>query len=305
VPSFTSVKESVTEVSVVPATARFVTVPGFAITGAGTVIAAAPLLPSLVAVIVAVPAVTAVTSPLALTVATAALLVAHVAVRPVNVLPFASFIVADSCTVWPTVTVGAAGLTVTKATGTLDTVMVEVPLFPSLVAVIVAVPTVIPVVSPLLVTVAAVVLLLAHVTVRPVSTLPPASLRVAASWTVCPTVTLADAGLTVTDATGTLVVVTVMVEVPLCPPLTAVIVADPDATPAVSPLLSTVATAALLLAQVIAQPERGLPAESSGVAVSCSAWPVATLAAAGLTTTDATVPVQATLTLATSNLFPG
>jgi len=254
---------------------------------------------------VAVPAVTAVTSPLALTVATAPLLVTHVTDRPVRVLPLASFVVADSCTVWPTVTVGADGLTVTDATGTLDTVMVEAPLCPSLVAVIVAEPAAIPVTSPLLVTVAA-VLLLAHVAVRPVRVLPLASFMVADSCTVWPAVTLGAAGLTVTVATGTAAaVVTVMVEVPLCPPLAAVIDADPGATPLVSPLLSTVATAGLLLAHVIVQPERGLPAESSGVAASCSAWPLGTVADVGLTTTDATVPGHATFTLATSNLFPG
>jgi len=46
------------------------------------------------------------------------------------------------------------------------------------------------------------VLLLAHVTVRPVTVLPFASFVVAVSWTACPTGTDAGAGLTVTDATG-------------------------------------------------------------------------------------------------------
>src|SRR5256886_8964133 len=56
------------------------------------------------------------------------------------------------------------------------TVTTAVPLIVSLVAVIVAVPAATPVASPLPLTVAAAVLLLAHVTVRPVSVFPAASL---------------------------------------------------------------------------------------------------------------------------------
>jgi len=90
--------------------------------------AAVPLLPSLVAVIVAVPAATPVTRPLVLTVATAVLLLAQVIVRPDRELPFASFGVAVSCTVWPTGTLAVVGLTATEATGTLVTVIAAVPL---------------------------------------------------------------------------------------------------------------------------------------------------------------------------------
>src|SRR5207302_9575902 len=85
-----------------------------------------------------------------------------------------------------------------------------------------------------------------------------------------PTVSLAGAGLTVTDATGTLV--TVRADVPLCPSLVAVIVAEPAATPVTRPLTDTVATAALLVAHVTARPVRAVPLESSGVAVN---WVVA------------------------------
>ena len=55
---------------------------------------------SLVAVIVAVPTPTAVTvagEPLALAVRTAVLLETHAIVRPLSVLPFASFVTAVSC----------------------------------------------------------------------------------------------------------------------------------------------------------------------------------------------------------------
>src|SRR2546422_1040623 len=218
-------------------------------TGTGvTVMADAPLFPPLVAVIVAVPAVSPVTSPLALTVATVALLLAQVTVRPVRGLPFASLGVAASCTVWPTCTDAVAGLTVTDATGTVLTVIVAEPLCPSLVAVIVDEPAGTPVTSPLPLTLATPGLPLDQAIVRPESELPFASFGVAASGTVWPTCTDAVAGFTVTDATGT--VLTVIVAVPLCPSDVAVIVAEPAATPVTSPLPLTVATAGLLLPQL-------------------------------------------------------
>src|SRR5207248_11673702 len=98
--------------------------------------AAVPLCPSLVAVIVAEPAATPDTKPLAETVAAAALLVAQVTTRPLRAVPFPSFGVAVNWVVVPTVTPAAAGLTVTEATGTLVTVMAEVPPCASLVAVV-------------------------------------------------------------------------------------------------------------------------------------------------------------------------
>ena len=123
-------------------------------------------------------------------------------VRPVRVLPLASFKTAVSCTVCATATLAEAGLTVTVATGTLVTEMADVPLFPSLVAVIVAEPTATPVTKPLPLTVAAPVLELVHVTVRPVRVVPLASLSVAVSCTVPFVPMVADAGVTVTEATG-------------------------------------------------------------------------------------------------------
>src|SRR5438105_13211786 len=83
------------------------------------------------------------------------------------------------------------------------TVMVAVPLCPSLVAVIVAVPAALPVTNPLVLTVATLASLEAHVTVRPGSGLPLASCGVAVSCTVHPTCTLAVGGVTLTDDTGT------------------------------------------------------------------------------------------------------
>ncbi len=72
------------------------------------------------------PAATPVTRPLLLTVASEVLPEVHVITRPVSTFPFASFVVAVSCTVWPAVTLAVAGATVTEATGTAVTVTADV-----------------------------------------------------------------------------------------------------------------------------------------------------------------------------------
>src|SRR5256885_9272391 len=79
----------------------------------------------------------------------------------------------------------------------------------------VAEPATTPRTKPLELTVATDVLLLAHVIVRPVSEFPLASFGVAVSCAVCPAGTEAEAGLTVTVATGTVTAVTVIAHVPL------------------------------------------------------------------------------------------
>src|SRR5437879_6147143 len=247
---------------------------------------AVPLLPSLVGVIVAEPAITPVTKPAASTMATAGLLLPHVTTRPVSVLPAESFVTADNCLVPLMAMLAEAGLTVTEATGTTMTVMAAVPLLPSLVGVIVAAPALTPVTRPVPLTVATPVLLLAHATTRPVSVVPAASFVTADSCCVPPTAMLADAGLTVTEATGT--VVTVRVAVPLWPSLVAVIVADPTALGVTKPLALTAATAALFDAQVTTRPGRGPPVASLGTAVSCVELPTVTVAAEGGTATEAT-----------------
>src|SRR5437660_12365187 len=171
--------------------------------GACTVTTDVPLLPSLVAVTVAVPpSATSVTSPVGDTVITVGVLDVHATDRPVKGLPLASLSVTFSWMVPWSGSVAGAGLTTTVATGTSATVTAAVPAFPSLVAVIVAVPAATPFTSPLLLTVAILVLLLAHVTVRPVSAVPAESFGVAVSCAVAPTDTLGAAGLTVTAATG-------------------------------------------------------------------------------------------------------
>src|SRR6266487_5381529 len=254
-----------------------------------TVTAAVPVCPSLAAVIVAAPALTPVTRPLAATVATAVLPLDQLTVRPVNGLPFASFGVAASCTVCPTDTPADVGLTTTDATGTLDPAIAAVPVCPSLAAVIVAAPALTPVTRPLAATVATAVLPLDQLTVRPVSRLPFASFGIAASCTVCPTDTLADAGLMLTDATGAGgAAATVTAALPLFPSLVAVIVAEPAATPVTRPLPSTVATPGAPLVHVTVRPPSAVPAESTGIATSCTVLSTVTVAVAGATTTAAT-----------------
>ena len=119
-----------------------------------------------------------------MTVATPGVPLTQLIVRPVSGAPFASFGVAVSCVVWFTATLADAGLTLTEATGTVVTVRLEVPLWPSLVAVIFAEPATFAVTRPLALTVATVVLSLDQAIVRPDSGLPLASCGVALSCSV-------------------------------------------------------------------------------------------------------------------------
>jgi len=197
----------------------------------------------------------------------------HVMARPVRRFPFASLVVAVSCCVSPTIigVVGAERATV--ATGASDTMIDEVPVCPSLVAVIVAVPAATAVTKPPVLTVAVAVLLELHVTARPTRTFPPASFVTAVSCCagVIPRTSVAVAGLTVTVATG--IGFTVIVGVgELTDSLVAVIVAVPTPTAvtvAGDPVGLTVRTAVLLETQVIVRPVRRLPFASLGVAVIC------------------------------------
>jgi hypothetical protein len=146
-----------------------------------TVIDDVPDFPSLVAVTVAVPAATAVATPSASTVATAVLLELHATTRPFSVAPPASLVTAVNCCagVMPRTSVADDGLTVTVATGTAVAVSCALPVFPSLVAMMFAVPGATAVTTPLAETVAADVLSEVQLTVRPVRMLPLASLVVA------------------------------------------------------------------------------------------------------------------------------
>jgi hypothetical protein len=148
---------------------------------------------------------------------------------------------------------------------------VEVPVRPSLAAVMIAVPATRPVTKPDVLTVATVEFPLVQVMVRPVSVLLLASRSVALSCTVPFTWTLGADGLTVTVATGAGVVVgvvTVTVAVALRPSLVAVIVAVPAVTPVTRPVALTVALAVLLLDHVMVRPVSTLLLASRSVAVS-------------------------------------
>jgi hypothetical protein len=243
-----------------------------------TVTVAVPVFPSLVAVIVAVPSATPVTTPLVETIAIEAPLVVHVTVRPVSVVPFASFVVAVKLTVAPTEMLGVKGLTVTVATGAGVTVTVADPDLPSLVAVTVAVPGLTPVTTPVVETVATPDALVVHVTVRPVSVLLLASLRVAVSGEVVPCTTETELGATVTEATG--IGLTVTLADPDLPSLVAVIVALPLAIPVTTPL-ETVAMAVLLDVHVMVRSVTTVPPTSFTTAASVVVCPTVTLAVAG------------------------
>ena len=133
----------------------------------------------------------------------------QVTARPVSALPAESRGTAVSCTICPRRGLALAGLTVTDATGTSLTLIVAVALCPSTAAVIVAVPTAFAATNPPESTEAMIVSLLFQVTARPVSALPAESRGTAVSCTICARRGLALAGLTVTDATGRSLTVTV------------------------------------------------------------------------------------------------
>jgi hypothetical protein len=236
-----------------------------------TVIVAVPVCPSLVAMMCAVPTLTAVTSPVVdETVAADVLSELQVIDRPVRVRPCESVSVAVACVVWIAFIELAASETVTVATGAGVTVTVALPLFPSLVAVILAVPTAIPLTTPCAETIATAVLLDAHVITRLVRVFPLASRVVAVACDV-PTAVI-DVGFkaTVTVATGIGFTVIVAVGAELIDSLVAVTVAAPTPTAvtvAGDPLADTVRTAVLLDTQVTVRPVSTLPLASFIVAV--------------------------------------
>jgi len=168
-----------------------------------------------------------------------------------------------------------------------DTVMRAVPVFPSAVAVMVADPESIPETTPAAETVATDELGLDQVAIRPVSTVPLVSLMVAISCRDCPIATVADWGLTVTEAT--VASVTVMRAVPVFPSAVAVMVAEPGPATVTNPAAETVAADWLELDQMAVSPVSTLPFASLMVATNCRDCPIATVADWGLTVTDVTV----------------
>ena len=200
---------------------------------------------------------------------------------------FASRVTAVSCCVAPT-TIGVVGVeSVTLATGTGFTVIELVPLFPSLVAVIVTGPPAdAPVTRPLASTLATAGVAEVQVIVRPVNGFPPASVRVATSCCVAPTTIVADVGLTSTVLTGGggtgLTVITGVAALGAAS-LVAVIVAVPGpaaVTVIVAPLdeltelaALTVNTAVLLETQLTVRPLSVASPASFGIAVSTCVSP--------------------------------
>jgi hypothetical protein len=253
-----------------------------------------PDFPEVVALIVAEPAATPVTTPPELTVAAAELLLDQVTVCPFITAPFWSLTVAWRVVVAPATIDADVGATVIVVTtgATAVTVMLDVPVFPELVAVIVAEPAATPVTTPLEATVAAAELLVVHVTVCPVITLPFWSFTVACSAAFAPTTIEADVGATVTVVAtgGGGDELTVTLELPDCPSHVAVIVAEPAASPVTTPLALTLATPVLLDDQLMLLPVKTFPCASATAAESAIVAPTATAAGAGDTVTVATAP---------------
>jgi hypothetical protein len=181
-------------------------------------------------------------------------------------------------------------------------VITIVPVTPSLVARIVAVPFPVGVTSPVTLTVATRPLLELQRISRE-SVFPRLSFATAASWTVCPgSSEVTPAGftaVTVTVATG---ITTVSSIVPLFPSLVAVTVTTPVVRAVTSPADDTVAFVTSLDVHVIVRPPRAFPSASLGTALSCSVFPITSVAACGVTATDAT---GAAITFRTADLlFP-
>lgn len=152
--------------------------------GVGTVTVAVPDFPSLVAVMLAVPAATPVTTPDVVTVAMCVSDDDHATTRPESALPFASSVAAVNVADAPIATWELAGVTTTVATGAgagAFTVICALAVFPSLVAVMVALPARAAVTTPDALTVAVCGALDAHTMLRPVSVLPFASYVIAVS----------------------------------------------------------------------------------------------------------------------------
>src|SRR5206468_9909150 len=126
------------------------------------------------------------------------------ATRPVTLPAALPFCVVESGGGWDASTLHEAGAGDTGAAGagTRVTVIAEVPVFPSQVAVMVAEPAATPLTSPLPFTVAAAVLSLDQVTTRPESVPPLAFFGVAVRLTEPAMAIVAELGLTATEATG-------------------------------------------------------------------------------------------------------
>jgi hypothetical protein len=168
-------------------------------TGTGvTVSVAEALLPSLDAVIVVVPTANVVIAPSLLTAATLGDVDDQVIARPVSVAPRSSRSTALAVVVAPSVSDGSASVIATVATSAGATAIGALPLFPSLVAVIVADPAATADTTPALFTEAMAGADDDQSTARPVSTAPTPDRSSAVAVAVEPTVICAGDIVTVT-----------------------------------------------------------------------------------------------------------
>jgi hypothetical protein len=246
---------------------------------AATVTVAVPTFPSMVPVILAVPAAIPLTTPAVETVAMLGLADAHVTTRSLRTLPLASVGEADSGDVVPTpiVTVFGDMVTASTANEALVTVTVDVPDCPvALVAVTVDEPVATPVIVPVGETVTIFGSLEVQVNVV-LTEVPSLSRAVTVSGAVEPTDSVTSPGRTDTVATapapddaGT----TVIVCVANFPCVAASIVIVPGLTPVMTPVLLIVAIDSSGERNSTTQVDASeCPSLSSGVAISCTAWP--------------------------------
>jgi hypothetical protein len=217
-----------------------------------------------------VPAATAVTAPFADTEPIAGDNDDHVTERPDSTLPVASRRIAVAWVVCPTCKEDDASVTATVFTGTAATVSGSVPVFPSLVALSVTLPAATPVTKPLGDTLATEVFDDVQPIVRPLSTFPAASFKVAVTCSVAPASRVLELAESVTVATGAGAgAATVTGAPPLWPSLVARIDAEPALTAVTTPADDTVATSVFALDHVMVRPVSTLPAASFRTAVAC------------------------------------
>jgi len=182
--------------------------------------------------------------------------------------------------------VAEVGLTATEATGAGDTVTAPTPLFPSTVAVMIALPGESAVTNPVTLTVATLGRPELQAIDLPETTLPCASNGSAMSWAVWPTVRSRLDGETRTATTGT--GITWIWATADFPSMLAATGTVPTYRPVTTPDEETVAKLESATAQKTFRPVSTLPDASNADAVRVTVAPTTTLASGGATCTLAT-----------------